>query len=250
MPTNTLRLRKVWKFTFAIFEISLRVSTAAAFAWMFLAKMDYFYSFWLSRSGMMELVTRRARINLNFPDYACTTFGERVDSFLQMKHAVHVSPETIDSLYFQSSCSVGQVTYLTLSESRHLHEVSKLIDSLESFCLILILTWLAVVLLKVAMRAPIAKYSSNLKYMICLGAVGFVLIKVFGVEPIYKYMHVLLFPAGDKWAYSFYDSIMVTIFAAPRFFIFVTILLLCFTFLLTFLLTFIERFYEGRQHKS
>ena len=169
----------------------------------------------------METITAFSAKNLLYPNYACTTFDDRVETFLQMKRAVHDLTQSVGILYFESPCDVGQTTYLSLSETLHLYEVSKIIDKLEILCPIIILIYFISVIVKIYRRIQVLKLSNMLTFLAICFLMGLAIFYLIGIEQLYKLFHIWIFPPNHKWTFPYRTSIMITMFLAPKFFLFI-----------------------------
>jgi len=169
----------------------------------------------------MDVMDRRFKSNVNFPEFSCTTYEERVDVFGKMKNAVHSVPNEIPFLSFNSSCTSDSIAYLTASEQKHLLEVSHLVDKIEIIAGLFVLLWLSSLVVKKAFKRCATNPIHDVIYLTGFAIAGTLLLKFFGARELYILAHELYFPADDQSGYMVSESIMVVLMSGADFFYFI-----------------------------
>lgn len=191
--------------------------------WLLLASQAFFYPAIYEGAHFQQHMLRYAPQNRFKPDFALTTPAEHKRMFAAINHAVHLAPQELDNISYQTINSAEPQKLLHMREIQHLQDVAGFIRNLYLIGAVSLLILLTSILLMRRKRISIASGHLMLLSSGLLAGLIAVVLLVFGATKVFYWIHILIFPKNHAWFFYYQDSLMSTLMKAPDLFAYIGI---------------------------
>lgn len=191
---------------------------ALLFAWLLLARTDFFYPLWYRLLAIDATVAEYGPQNRNRAGFERTDAAEHRRLFAAMVTAIHDQGRGLETLRYRTPDGRALATLLTEPEIVHLRDVARLVDALTRSGWLAAAGWLLLTLL--ARRRPGAP--PRLFRLLAASAAPLLLAALIallaGPTRSFYQLHRWLFPPDHQWFFYYRDSLMTTLMQAPKLF--------------------------------
>lgn len=192
-------------------------------SWILLASQAFFYPAIYEGADFQHHILRYAPQNRFKPNFALTTPAEHKRMFAAINHAVHLAPQELDNITYQTINSAEPQKLLHIREIQHLQDVAGFIRHLYVTGAISLLLWFISIVL---MKTKQIRIASGRLMLLCTGVLTGLcagVLLMFGPTKVFYWLHTLIFPKNHAWFFYYQDSLMSTLMKAPDLFAYIGI---------------------------
>lgn len=228
---SLLRIKCVYKqVCLTLCSVSLWLVCLVA-AWLAWSQVDFLYSSWYRVLGIDQTIATYAPENrFGKESFYMASRQEHYRLFSRIVDSVNNQGNDLENIHYQLATPLGQIGHyplLTPAEIIHLQDVARLVAMLFPLGGLALLVFAASVFQ--VYRQGWLLPSLRRQLLVALFAFAAVggLVVLLGVQEVFYWLHVQVFPAEHQWFFYYQDSLMSTLMQAPNLFAPIAMIWLC-----------------------